>query len=160
MIDYQLGKIYKIVGNGKVYVGSTTRPLLCQRMAKHRSNYNMWMEGKDRDYITSFECISDPECYIELLESFPCNSKDELHKCERKWIESIICVNKVIPTRTQKEYYESYKERRKELDKENREKINQYQRVYLREYRARKKLLASNNGLAVLECNLSVKAES
>ena len=31
MVNYQLGKVYKIVGNDLLYVGSTTKLLLCQR---------------------------------------------------------------------------------------------------------------------------------
>ena len=45
MVNYQLGKVYKIVGNGLLYVGSTTRPLLCQRLAQHYSEYKRWLNG-------------------------------------------------------------------------------------------------------------------
>lgn len=159
MPDYSLGKIYKIVGNGKVYVGSTTMPLLCQRMKDHRSKYNMWKKGTSHK-LSSFECLEDPTCYIELLESCPCNNIDELHKCEGKWIEALDCVNRCVAGRTRKEYNESYKERRKERDKENREKINQYQLIYQREYRAKKKLLASNNNPPIDPTNLLIEVES
>lgn len=159
MPDYSLGKVYKIVGNGKVYVGSTTRPLLSQRLTDHRSKYNMWKKGTFHKLL-SFVCLEDPTCYIELLESFPCNNIDELHKCEGKWMRDIDCVNRCLAGRTQKEYAESYKDRRKERDKENREKINKYQLVYQREYRARKKLLASNNNLPIDPTNLLIEVES
>lgn len=168
MIDYQYGKIYKIVGNGTVYVGSTTRPLLCQRLAKHRSNYNEYKKGKRQEYyVTSFECLSDPECYIELLEAYPCNSKNELQKCERKWIESIECINKVIPTRTHKEYLITYNEVNKEKLKKykqewhqkNKERMNERARLNTRAYRVRKKLLASNNSLPIDPTNLSVEVQ-
>jgi len=93
MPDYSLGKIYKIVGNGKVYVGSTTRPRLCERFAVHRCSFNRW-KNEQSPYLTSFECVSDTKCYIELLETYPCNNKDELHRCENKWIQQLDCVNK------------------------------------------------------------------
>lgn len=183
MPDYQLGKIYKIVGNGKVYVGSTTRPLLCQRLSQHKAELKMWMEGKDRDYLTSFECVSDPDCRIELLESCPCNNKDELHKCETKWMKEIECVNKNYAIGiTQKEYDEQRSEQRKIYYQENKERyVKNYKdniehikerkkRAYeknkeeicrkAREYRARKKLLASNNGLAVDPANFSVESNT
>lgn len=141
MPDYSLGKIYKIVGNGKVYVGSTTRPLLCQRFSQHRSHFKYWKKGKNCDYLTSFECLEDPTCYIELLESCPCTSKDELHRCETKWMKQIQCVNKHVATGfNRKEYYQEYYQQNKE----------KYQ----------KKLLAINNGIAILERNLSVKSEA
>jgi hypothetical protein len=109
-VDYSLGKIYKIVGNGKVYVGSTTRPLLSQRLAKHKSDYKYYVNGKVDRYITSCECISDPKCYIELLELCPCSCKDELLKCEGKWIKDLECVNRCVAGQTKKEHYEVHKE--------------------------------------------------
>ena len=39
MVNYQLGKVYKIVGNGKIYVGSTCERLLCQRLSGHNRSY-------------------------------------------------------------------------------------------------------------------------
>ena len=160
MPDYSLGKIYKIVGNGKVYVGSTTRPLLCQRMTEHRSKCKLWKEGKEKYKISSFECLEDPKCYIELLEVYPCDSRDELHKCERKWIDALECINKVIPTRTVKEYDKTYREqikerKKKEYDK-NKIQINQK----IRERYHQRKLLARNNSLSIDPTNLSVEIQS
>jgi hypothetical protein len=39
----------------------------------------------------------------------------ELNARERWWIENNECVNKYIPTRTDKEYYEAHKEKIKEI---------------------------------------------
>jgi hypothetical protein len=108
-VDYSLGKIYKIVGNGKIYVGSTCERLLCQRLAGHRREYRLYISEKGNN-VTSFECISDPDCYIELLEVCPCSCKDELLKCEGKWIRDLECVNRIVVGRTKKEYYEENKE--------------------------------------------------
>ncbi len=107
MVNYQLGKVYKIVGNGKIYVGSTCKRLLCQRLAGHNGSYKQYQNGLGGN-MTSFQCLSDPEHYIELLELYPCCSKDELDKCERKWIELLDCVNKNIPSRTRQEYSANY----------------------------------------------------
>ena len=93
MVNYQLGKVYKIVGNGLLYVGSTTRPLLCQRLAQHYSEYKRWLNGSI-NYMSSFSCFNDPKYYIELLELCPCNSNYELRICENKWIQELNCVNK------------------------------------------------------------------
>ena len=37
MVNYQLSKIYKIVCNitGKIYIGSTTKKYLAERLAQH-----------------------------------------------------------------------------------------------------------------------------
>jgi hypothetical protein len=115
-IDYSRGKIYKIVGNGKVYVGSTCERLLCQRLAGHRTKYNRWIEGKG-EYVTSCDCVSDPECYIELLEMCDCSCIDELRKCEGKWIRDIDCVNRCVAGRTNKEYYQENKSKKLEYGK-------------------------------------------
>ena len=119
MVNYSLGKVYKIVGNGKIYVGSTCKRLLCQRLAGHNGNYKSYQNGKGNN-VTSFQCLSDPNHYIELLELCPCNSKDELHKCERKYIEQLDCVNRIVIGRTPKEYYLVFYEANKEEIKEYR----------------------------------------
>jgi hypothetical protein len=124
-VDYSLGKVYKIVGNGKVYVGSTCERLLCQRFAEHKSKYK-----RGNCYVTSFECLSDPECYIELLELCPCSCVDELRKCEGKWIRDLDCVNRKIEGRTKKEYYEEHKEEIKTYQQENKEEIAEHRKAH------------------------------
>ena len=45
MVNYQLGKIYKIYSHIDppiCYFGSTCKKLLCQRMNGHRSSYKQW----------------------------------------------------------------------------------------------------------------------
>src|SRR5256885_817506 len=113
MAKYQQGKIYKIVSDStdKIYIGSTCEPTLSQRMARHRASYQQYLLGK-YNYNTSFEFLQNyNDCQIILVENYPCQSKDELLACERYWIEQNkpICVNKYIPTRTKKEYYEDHK---------------------------------------------------
>ena len=104
-VDYSQGKIYKIVGNGKVYIGSTARPL-STRKAEHSCEFRKWKDGK-RHYVSSFDCLSDTDCYIELLEMCPSSCVDELRKCERKWIEQTDCVNRKVTGRSHIEYARS-----------------------------------------------------
>jgi len=141
MVNYQLGKIYKITGNNKTYVGSTCCPLLSQRLAKHRDNYKQYLNGKNH-YITSFECISDPNCTIELLELCSCSCYDELAKVEAKWIKELDCVNKVFPTRTKAEWYDANKdkilEQQREYRETNKEKINAKKRERYRQRKEQK----------------------
>lgn len=133
MVNYQLGKVYKIVGNGFIYVGSTCEKYLSNRLAGHNSKFKRFQEGTS-NYLTSFKCLSDENHYIELLQLFPCGSKDELHACERKWIEQLDCVNKRIPTRTDKEYCEDNKEKiaeyKKKYYQDNKEIIEEYYKQY------------------------------
>jgi hypothetical protein len=143
MPDYQLGKIYKIVDNtnGNVYFGSTCEPTLARRLAKHVGNYKSWKDGKRR-FTTSFKIIENQNYDIVLLESCPCGSKDELHKRERYYIESLECVNKVIVGRTPKEYGKDYREKNKEklkethknCYKENPEKFKEIYKKYYKKY--------------------------
>ncbi len=111
MVNYQLGKIYKIVDNtnGDIYIGSTCEPNLARRLATHMSNYK-----HKRRNITSFQIFANNNYNIVLIELYPCNSKDELHARERIYIESLKCVNKCIPTRTKNEYMKTYTKVNKE----------------------------------------------
>jgi hypothetical protein len=150
-MDYQNGKIYRIVCNktGLQYVGSTTQPL-CKRLSYHKKDYKKWL-NKQKAFVTSYKIIENSDYDIVLIENYKCDTKEELHKRERYYIETLECVNKNIPTRTKKEYREANKEQITEKYKifyeENKEKIcNQKLKYYTenkeklnkqnREYRA------------------------
>jgi DNA polymerase III delta prime subunit len=47
---------------------------------------------------------------IILIEDFPCERREQLLSRERWWIDNSDCVNKNLPTRTSKEYYQDNKE--------------------------------------------------
>ena len=141
MVNYSNGKIYKIEPiveheEGDIYIGSTTKLYLSQRMDSHRSKYKLWKNGS-RDFTTSFllfEKYGIENCNIILIESINANSKDELHAREKHYIKSLKCVNKVIPTRTKKEYYHDnfdlIREMKIEYKKQNREKLKQKDKEY------------------------------
>ena len=106
---YARGKIYKIVGGGLTYYGSTCEKTLAMRLGKHRASYNFFKSGKGNNMSTYkiFDICNDYD--IILVENSPCNSKDELHARERFYIENNECVNKYIPNRTIKEYVKDHK---------------------------------------------------
>jgi len=95
MVNYQKGKIYTIRSRNsdKVYIGSTCNELR-KRFYNHKTDYKRWVNGKG-DYTASSEVLKDGNCYIELLEKCPCNSKDELLRREGQLIRSMKCVNKI-----------------------------------------------------------------
>jgi hypothetical protein len=62
----------------------------------------MWKDG-EYHYLTVYEILEKNNYEIILIENYPCETKEELHKRERHFIESMQCVNKVIPTRTHKD---------------------------------------------------------
>ena len=119
MPDYQLGKIYKIECNvtEKVYIGSTCEPILARRLAGHITDYKRYLNGKF-NYISSFDVLQNGNYDIVLIESYPCNSKDELHARERYYTNNINCVNKVKAQGMynllgEKEYNKIYHEKNK-----------------------------------------------
>ena len=65
MVNYENGKIYKLVCNktGLVYVGSTCQRLLCKRLSGHVADYKRWGKGKFR-YVTSFNIIENDDYYM------------------------------------------------------------------------------------------------
>ena len=136
MPNYQNGKIYKIVNTEGTltYVGSTCQSL-AQRKAKHHDCYKCWKNSKYH-FVTSFKIFEDDEdgCQIILLESYPCDSKIELEKRERHYIENNECINKVRPTQTKREWIEKnkdticeykkeYRQKNKDLIRENKKRI-------------------------------------
>jgi hypothetical protein len=135
---YTNGKIYKIVSekSDKVYIGSTCRKYLCERLANHKSSYKNWKAGKGNKTM-SFDLIELGDVSIVLLELFPCDTKDELLSRERHYIELYkdIIINKCIPSRTIKEYREDNKEKIKEYDrnrpnkKERNEKVKEKYKI-------------------------------
>jgi hypothetical protein len=117
MPNYQQGKIYKITSGDLTYIGSTTCSTVARRLVEHVSKFKGWKNGKGLN-TTSFQLIETGNYEITLIELFPCNSKDELHARERFHIEANVCVNRIHPTRTKKEYYDEYKEQKKKQQTE------------------------------------------
>ena len=51
-----------------------------------------------------FDAYGIDNCKIELLEKFPCKTKEELNKREGEVIRSADCVNRMMAGRTQKQW--------------------------------------------------------
>jgi len=161
MPNYQNGKIYSIRSHltDDVYIGSTIETL-SNRMAGHKKYYKKWLITKKR-YTTSFEIINkDPEnCYIELVELYPCNSKIELHRREGEIIRTTNCVNKNIAGRTQKEWFEENKQILAEKSKIYRqtnkqsilEKNKQYRQTNKQKILEKAKQMYENNKQSTIE---------
>ena len=114
--DYSKGKIYKIEclsGDAdEIYIGSTTKQFLSQRITKHREDYKIWLENKKTKYLTSyiiFEKYGLENCVITLIENVNATTLNELQAREAYYIRHLTCVNKNIPGRTRKEYNEAKK---------------------------------------------------
>jgi ribosomal protein S27AE len=142
MVNYSNGKIYMICaidaidGDGNIYIGSTTKEYLSQRMVCHRKDYVQWKNGnikvgKINSFIL-FDNFGVDHCRIILLETFPCQSKDELTSREAFYIRSMPNVNKIIPHRTRAQYREDNQEdilrKRIEYYEINKDSINKRRR--------------------------------
>ena len=61
MVNYTNSKVYKIwsTQGDKIYVGSTTKQYLSQRMDKHRMEYRYWKNKNNKiTFMSSFELHS------------------------------------------------------------------------------------------------------
>ena len=76
--------------------------------------------------------IKYKSCIILLLEEIEVENRKELEITERAYIETYICVNKMIPGRTAKEYRKDNKveiaERMKEYRTDNKVKLTEYRK--------------------------------
>ena len=132
---YQKSLIYTIrsySNENLIYVGSTCNSLT-RRLSQHKSNFKRYYNNGIGNYVTSFEIVKFPDCYIELLENFPCNNKTELNAREGFHIRKMNCVNKQVAGRSNKEYYENNKdkvlEKQKEYRENNKEVVSQQKKT-------------------------------
>jgi hypothetical protein len=144
-MNYQLGKIYKLTSPHTecVYIGSTANSLI-RRLTAHKSDYNRFINGISSSKITSVLIMCKGDVSIELIENYPCNSRKELTRREgeiQKQYDQ--CVNKNIAGRTQAEIF-------KEWVINNKEKYDNYQKVYQPKYykeklKVKRMILIDNN---------------
>ena len=131
---YEKAKIYKIwsMRGDLIYIGSTCKEYLSQRMVAHRDDYKRWKKGT-HSYMSSFKLFDEYDvenCFIELLEAKSCNSKDELRQLEGQYIRNLVCVNKNIAGRTNLEYTEDNREHIKQYRQDNKERTKKYNDKY------------------------------
>ena len=132
-MDYKNGKIYTIRSHqtDKYYIGSTCT-MLSKRLSKHKASY----KNGTYSIVRQEKLVKYNDCYIELLEAFECNNKDELRKREgeliRKYKDNI--VNCKIECRTTKQYNIDNKEKIKiyksQYYEDNKEKISKQKKQY------------------------------
>ena len=149
-MDYANGKIYVIRNhvNDMVYVGST-----CQSLSKRFSWHKSDMKNRKYQLYEAMNELKIENFYIELVELYPCSSKDELRSREGQYIRKYDSYkngyNMLISGRSMTEYYQDNKEQlkeqvkkyrddhkdkireqKKEYYQDNKEKINEYYKKY------------------------------
>ena len=142
---YNNSIVYKIVCKvtGLVYIGSTTQCLL-QRLSEHKSTYRRYLNGT-YNYVTSFKILENNDFYIKKIKSYNFDNNNDLLKKETYWIKKYKSVNKVIPNRTQIEYYQ-----------DNIEVISAYQSEY---YENNKEIIKSNSLKNYLRNRITILAK-
>ena len=131
-MDYKNGKIYSIRSHqtDKIYIGSTTQSL-SKRFSYHKRDYKKYITSPEKyPFTTSFEIFKFGDAYIELIEEYPCDNKEQLCKKEGELIRNNNCVNKCVSGRTMdewrienKNYIQKYS---KEYYEKNKNKIQEY----------------------------------
>ena len=119
MPHYNQGKIYSIRSLSRpdlVYIGSTSQSL-AKRYGQHKLPSNK---------VTSSQIIALGDSYIELVEEYKCDNKNQLQRREGEIIRSTDCVNKVIPGRTTTEYRIDNADKYKQYYIDNIDRIKQY----------------------------------
>ena len=138
-IDYSKNVIYKIVCNDlnitESYVGHTTD--FTKRKSGHKYNCNN--ENCKEYYFNVYQFIRnnggwDNWCMIEI-EKYACGDNNEACSRERYWLEMLkATLNKNIPSRTHKEYYEDNKEeikiKQKDYNLKHEDKVKQNHKDY------------------------------
>ena len=117
-------------------------------MGGHRLDYTRYKNGNFQkvSLFDIFDEFNHDMCKIELVELYPCNSKEELRKREGYYIQNNECVNKRVAGRSDKEYREqnreAIREQKNKYYNKNIEKIRMYRkgrvdemRNYNKEYR-------------------------
>jgi len=158
MPDYSQGKIYKVTcgETGDIYIGSTVLSLP-KRLAQH----NFISNGcATKDFIK-------PK--IELIEEFPCETKQELLWRERKWYDELDCVNIHMPIATKSERFEKNRLCKMKYRKENRESILNQNAIYYQNNKKHKadyyqknkeKIYAWKSEIIQCECGDSIQRVS
>ena len=135
MVNYANGKIYKMVNNvdDEIYVGSTCNPL------HKRKNGHKGQLTRHPHLLKSqhFRRIGWENVKIILIENYPCESKQDLLKRERYWIDELKpSLNKALPYVSEEERVRHKKEYRLEYIKRDEVKVrhNEMNKIWMREY--------------------------
>jgi hypothetical protein len=130
-IDYSKGSIYQIVNDvdDEVYVGST-----CDKLTNRFHGHRGFMKKKKYENIRLYQHMREigiEHFRIELIEYYPCNTKEQLHAREGHFIRERATLNKRIEGRTVKEILE----RQKQYNTDHKEEIAEYKKQYHKDHR-------------------------
>lgn len=141
-MGYETGKIYKLVcSDGYYYIGSTVRTLK-SRLASHKHT------SKTTDTNTAYNHIKSigwENVVIELIELFPCETKEQLLQQETLRISEhktdTFCLNTRNPVKDKqaqneksREYYQQHRDEilktRREYQTQHKDELAEYNKDY------------------------------
>jgi hypothetical protein len=106
MVNYNQTKVYRIFptiphDTADVYIGSTTKRYLCDRMAHHVWSYKNRESRKEQSTTAwkIFDRYGVENCKIELIEACVCETADDKTEREAHYIMTTPCVNRNMPGR-------------------------------------------------------------
>ena len=135
-VDYSKSLIYKLCCKDPliedIYIGSTTNMKV--RKAQHKSDCNNKKNIKAYN-LNKYQFIRENGGFenwdMIMIEEYSCNSKKELEKKERYWVDELkSSLNSNRPYISKEELKEELKEYQKEYHKDNKEKIKLQKREY------------------------------
>ena len=97
-------------------------------MCQHRAGARLKFKS------TSSIILAFDDAHIELVENYPCDTKEQLRHREAEIINTKNCVNKQIPGRTKKECARAYREKHREEAKITRESHKEEYKAYAKQY--------------------------
>jgi hypothetical protein len=132
--NYTNGKIYMLTNsiNDMVYIGSTCEERLCKRMVQHKIAMND-NKNMNRKIYVAMKDIGNEHFAIELIESYPCRSKDELYARESYWIRYYNTIKQGYNNQIAKKdeiSIEQQKQYIKQYTNENKERIMKRRKLY------------------------------
>ena len=127
---YKKGKIYQILNKltDDVYIGST-----CQHLCKRLSYHVVACSKKQgRALYKLMSELGSKNFYIELLENYPCDNREQLKQREGHYIRLMGNLNMCIAGRTQKQWKQENKDHILEQARDYRQRVKEHISEYQR----------------------------
>lgn len=136
MVNYQNGKIYKIVNDvdDQIYVGSTT-----QKLYKRIDGHKQKAKKPNHEGSKLLDLMSElgPDHFkIILLEEYPCQNSEQLRAKEDFWMRKLnasLNINNAV--HNAEEYNAIHKERDAKVYKEWATRNKEARSIYMKDYR-------------------------
>ena len=81
--------------------------------------------------------------YIELIETYPCNNTDELHKREGEWIRQMGTLNQIVSGRTTQQYRADNKDKLREQNLQYKKQNKDTLRGQSQQYREQNNIICT-----------------